>query len=254
MLVGVSRTSKTPTSIYLANRGYKTANMPLVPGVPLPPRLEKLRRPLIVGLIASPERIVQIRQNRLLALNADTQTEYVDRVAVAEEIAASRRLFAERNWPIIDVTRRSIEETAAAILDLYREHRLKFIAQAESGRRCPRRAAVDRRRAARARLEKRQPARAARRAAGLTFETVASRRRRARARGRHLAAAGRNVDGLAPALARAKALAVSAARPGALVPRRRPDARRSAAGSCTSRPTAQAAARRSPRSPAAPTA
>jgi regulator of PEP synthase PpsR (kinase-PPPase family) len=130
VLLGVSRTSKTPTSIYLANRGYKTANVPVVPYVPLPCGLESLRRPLIVGLIASAERIVQIRQNRLLSLNAHSQTEYVDRVAVAEEIAASRRLFAEKGWPTIDVTRRSIEETAAAILDLFREHRLKFITQA----------------------------------------------------------------------------------------------------------------------------
>ena len=130
VLLGVSRTSKTPTSIYLANRGYKTANVPVVPGVPLPRALESLRRPLIVGLIASPERIIQIRQNRLLSLNAYPQTEYVDRIAVAEEVAGSRRLFAEKGWPTIDVTRRSIEETAAAILDLFREHRLKFITQA----------------------------------------------------------------------------------------------------------------------------
>ena len=130
VLLGVSRTSKTPTSIYLANRGYKTANVPLVPNVPLPYAIEGLRRPLIVGLLASPERIIQIRQNRLLSLNADSQTDYVDRVAVAEELAASRRLFAEKGWPTIDVTRRSIEETAAAIIDLYREHRLQFITQA----------------------------------------------------------------------------------------------------------------------------
>jgi regulator of PEP synthase PpsR (kinase-PPPase family) len=130
VLLGVSRTSKTPTSIYLANRGYKTANVPVVPHVPLPKAVESLRRPLVVGLIASPERIIQIRQNRLLSLNADTHTEYVDRVAVAQEISASRRLFAQKGWPTIDVTRRSIEETAAAILDLYREHRLKFITQA----------------------------------------------------------------------------------------------------------------------------
>ena len=129
VLLGVSRTSKTPTSIYLANRGYKTANVPLVPHVPLPRALDHLHRPLIVGLIASADRIVQIRQNRLLSLNADSQTEYVDRAAVAEEIAASRRLFAERGWPTIDVTRRSIEETAAAVLDLHREHRLRFIAE-----------------------------------------------------------------------------------------------------------------------------
>ena len=128
LLLGVSRTSKTPTSIYLANRGIKTANIPLVPGVPLPPRVLDLRHPLIVGLIASPERIVQIRQNRLLTLNAEQDTPYVDKASVTEEVAQSRRLFAQHQWPIIDVTRRSIEETTAAILDLYRMHRLQFIA------------------------------------------------------------------------------------------------------------------------------
>jgi hypothetical protein len=97
--------------------------------VPLPSAVEHLKNPLIVGLVASPERIVQIRQNRLLALNAETETPYVDKQAVAEEILASRRLFADRGWPTIDVTRRSIEETAAAILDLYKEHRMRFIAQ-----------------------------------------------------------------------------------------------------------------------------
>lgn len=128
VLLGVSRTSKTPTSIYLANRGVKTANIPLVPGVPPPPQLETLRKPLIVGLVAAPERIVQIRQNRLLSLKADDDTAYVDHDAVAAEIATSRKLFARRGWPVIDVTRRSIEETAAAILEHLRDHRLKFIA------------------------------------------------------------------------------------------------------------------------------
>ena len=130
VLLGVSRTSKTPTSIYLANRGVRTANIPLVPGVPLPPGLEKLKNPLVVGLLASPERIVQIRQNRLLSLNAaDKETPYVDRMAVSEEIASSRRLFAQHGWPTIDVTRRSIEETAAAIIDLHKAHRMTFITQ-----------------------------------------------------------------------------------------------------------------------------
>jgi regulator of PEP synthase PpsR (kinase-PPPase family) len=129
ILVGVSRTSKTPTAVYLANRGLKTANIPLVPGVPPPPVLATARKALIVGLVATPERIVQIRQNRLLSLKADDDTSYVDRDAVAEEIAVSRRLFARNGWPVIDVTRRSIEETAAAIIDLYRDHRLKFIAE-----------------------------------------------------------------------------------------------------------------------------
>ena len=128
VLVGVSRTSKTPTSIYLANRGLKTANYPLVPDHPVPAALERVRRALVVGLVASPERIVQIRQNRLLSLKADDDTLYVDRDSVAEEIAFSRRLCARHSWPIIDVTRRSIEETAAAIVDLYRDHSLRFIA------------------------------------------------------------------------------------------------------------------------------
>ena len=130
LLLGVSRTSKTPTSIYLANRGIKTANIPLVPEMTLSPEVFRLRQPLIVGLVASPERIVQIRQNRLLTLNADHETPYVDKTAVAEEVAFSRRLFAQNQWPFIDVTRRSIEETAAAIIDLLKVHRMKFIAQA----------------------------------------------------------------------------------------------------------------------------
>ena len=124
VLVGVSRTSKTPTSIYLANRGVKTANVPLVPGMAIAPQLETLTRPLVVGLVGSPERIVQIRQNRLLALNAHhADAYYVDKQAVAEEVAFSRRLCVRHNWPQIDVTRRSIEETAAAVLKLMAERR-----------------------------------------------------------------------------------------------------------------------------------
>ncbi|MBV8835121.1 MAG: kinase/pyrophosphorylase [Alphaproteobacteria bacterium] len=124
VLTGVSRTSKTPTSIYLANRGVKTANVPLVPNMPVPFQLERLTTPLVVGLTASPERIVQIRQNRLLGLNAHRDDDlYVDRQAVAEEIAFSRKLCAKHNWPVIDVTRRSIEETAAAVLSLLAERR-----------------------------------------------------------------------------------------------------------------------------------
>jgi [pyruvate, water dikinase]-phosphate phosphotransferase / [pyruvate, water dikinase] kinase len=124
LLIGVSRTSKTPTSIYLANRGVKTANVPLVPGMPLPSGIEHLKRPLVVGLFASPERIVQIRQNRLLGLKAHRDDDkYIDQQAVAEEIAVSRRLCAKHNWPLIDVTRRSIEETAAAVITLLGERR-----------------------------------------------------------------------------------------------------------------------------------
>src|SRR6266567_4669953 len=120
VLVGVSRTSKTPTSIYLANRGVKTGNVPVVPGVEVPRHVEALARPLVVGLYASPERIVQIRQNRLLGLKAHhDDDQYIDRKAVAEEVAFSRKLCVRHNWPSIDVTRRSIEETAAAILKLF---------------------------------------------------------------------------------------------------------------------------------------
>jgi regulator of PEP synthase PpsR (kinase-PPPase family) len=124
ILVGVSRTSKTPTSIYLANRGIKTANIPLVPGIDPPPQLETMVKPLVVGLYANPERIVQIRQNRLLTLNAQqTDSSYIDRQAVSEEIASSKRLCAQHGWPSIDVSRRSIEETAAAVIALLQERR-----------------------------------------------------------------------------------------------------------------------------------
>jgi regulator of PEP synthase PpsR (kinase-PPPase family) len=124
VLVGVSRTSKTPTSIYLANRGIKTGNVPLVRNVPLAPEVERLTLPLVVGLYASAERIVQIRENRLLGLKAHRDDDqYIDRSAVAEEITYSRRLCARHNWPTIDVTRRSIEETAAAVMKLLTERR-----------------------------------------------------------------------------------------------------------------------------------
>src|ERR1700731_1791619 len=124
VLIGVSRTSKTPTSIYLANRGVGTANFPLVPGVALPTIVEALKQPLVVGLYATPERIVQIRQNRMLGLRAHRDDDkYIDQQSVAEEVSASRRLCARHNWPAIDVTRRSIEETAAAVLALLTERR-----------------------------------------------------------------------------------------------------------------------------------
>lgn len=119
ILVGISRTSKTPTSIYLANRGYKTANVPMVPDVPLPSALFEAENPLIIGLVASAERIRQVRENRLLGLNAEVNTAYVDRIAIADEIAKSRRFFQQNAWPVIDVSRRSIEETAATVIALY---------------------------------------------------------------------------------------------------------------------------------------
>jgi len=124
LLIGVSRTSKTPTSIYLANRGVKTANIPLVPGVSLPNGIEALKHPLVVGLYATPERIVQIRQNRMLGLKAHRDDDkYIDQQAVSEEVSASKRLCARHNWPLIDVTRRSIEETAAAVIALLTDRR-----------------------------------------------------------------------------------------------------------------------------------
>ena len=121
VLLGVSRTSKTPTCIYLAHRGVKAANIPLVPGAPLPERALNLKRPLVVGLTAQPERIVQIRRNRLLSLHEDRNTDYVDEEAVREEIVEAKRLFARQGWPVIDVSRRSVEETAAKIINLLSE-------------------------------------------------------------------------------------------------------------------------------------
>lgn len=123
VLAGVSRTSKTPTSIYLANRGYRVANIPIVPQSPPPKALYGLRKPLVVGLTTSPDRLVQIRRNRLLTLNERTETAYVDNDSVTEELRYARRMFADNGWPVIDVSRRSIEETAAAIIKIYNERR-----------------------------------------------------------------------------------------------------------------------------------
>ncbi len=119
ILVGVSRTSKTPTCIYLANRGIKAANIPIVPNCPLPAELEEVERPLIVGLTLSPDRLIQIRRQRLLSLKQDDETDYVNLEKIREETLQAKKLFARYGWPVIDVTRRSIEETAAAILNLY---------------------------------------------------------------------------------------------------------------------------------------
>lgn len=119
ILVGISRTSKTPTSIYLANRGIKTANVPIVPGVPVPESLARATKPLIVGLIATAERISQVRQNRILGqAGAYGSDSYVDRAAIAAELAYARQICTRHGWPMIDVSRRSIEETAAAVVAL----------------------------------------------------------------------------------------------------------------------------------------
>jgi len=121
ILAGVSRSSKTPTSIYLANRGYRVANIPIVVESPPPTSLFAVRRPMVVGLTTSPERLIQVRRNRLLSLNQAPETNYVDGDHVAREVQFARRMFADNGWPVIDVSRRSIEETAAAVINLYNE-------------------------------------------------------------------------------------------------------------------------------------
>ncbi len=119
VLAGVSRSSKTPTSIYLANRGYKTANIPIVPESPPPQNLFNLVKPLVVGLTTASDRLVQVRRNRVIAMGSSQETNYVDPDAVNKELAYARRMFADNDWPVIDVTRRSIEETAAAVINLH---------------------------------------------------------------------------------------------------------------------------------------
>ena len=121
VILGISRTSKTPTSIYLAQRGFKTANVPIVPQVALPPALIEPHTAFVVCLVASPERIAEIRRNRVRLMSDHNLDDYVDRHQIAQEVSHSRRLCARHGWPAIDVTRRSIEETAATILKLYHD-------------------------------------------------------------------------------------------------------------------------------------
>jgi regulator of PEP synthase PpsR (kinase-PPPase family) len=116
VIVGVSRTSKTPTSLYLANRGYKTANVPIVPDVPPPDEIFNLKRPLVVAFTTDPARLIQVRRNRVLMLKQREETDYLALVQVRMEVAEARRMFVRNGWPVIDVTRRSIEETSAAVL------------------------------------------------------------------------------------------------------------------------------------------
>ena len=118
IVLGISRTSKTPTSIYLAQRGYKTANLPLVPSLPLPDRLIKPHKAFVVCLVASPDRIAEVRRHRAMMLADRNLGDYVDRDRISAEIAYSRKVCAKHKWPIIDVTRRSVEESAATILKL----------------------------------------------------------------------------------------------------------------------------------------
>jgi hypothetical protein len=119
----VSRTSKTPTCIYLANRGIKAANVPIVPGCPMPEELFALSGPLVVGLTKDPARLVALRRNRLRMISeGGEETDYTDLGSVREEVALARRLYTQHDWPVIDVTRRSIEETAATIMNYFSEH------------------------------------------------------------------------------------------------------------------------------------
>ena len=123
VLVGVSRTSKTPTCVYLAHRGIRAANVPLVPTQDPPELLSQLKHPLVVGLVVSPDRLVSIRRNRLQHLGVDPTTDYVDTDRVREETVRARRLFERLGWPVIDVSRRSVEETAAQVINLINERR-----------------------------------------------------------------------------------------------------------------------------------
>ena len=137
VLVGVSRTSKTPTSIYLANRGIKVANVPVVPDLPVPAELESLKGPLVIGLTINPDALVQIRINRLRQLRSEVERDhpwfggdYAEIERVRAELVYARRLFARHGWPVIDVTRRSVEETAAAIFQLMQASPVTSLSQA----------------------------------------------------------------------------------------------------------------------------
>jgi [pyruvate, water dikinase]-phosphate phosphotransferase / [pyruvate, water dikinase] kinase len=134
ILLGISRTSKTPTSIYLAQRGFKTANVPLVPGIDPPGQLSNQKHSaFVVGLIASPERIAEIRRHRVTMMGRHDIDSYVDRQSIAEEINGSKQLFARHGWPMIDVTRRSVEETAAQIIKLMQDRDAADQEQRETG-------------------------------------------------------------------------------------------------------------------------
>jgi regulator of PEP synthase PpsR (kinase-PPPase family) len=129
ILVGVSRTSKTPTCVYLSYRGINVANIPFVRGIPLPEKLFELKKPLIVGLVIAPERLNLIRKSRLVSLHEENETSYVNIDEIVEEVRESRRIFAKYNWPVIDVTRKSVEETSALIIQLYEKHKEKIITE-----------------------------------------------------------------------------------------------------------------------------
>ena len=120
VLLGVSRTSKTPTAIYLANRGYKTINIPLVMDQKIPEELKNKKNKIcVIGLVADPERLADIRRNRVAIMKENNIKEYTDLNFIKDEVTRSKELFKKYNWPIIDVTRKSVEETAASILKIF---------------------------------------------------------------------------------------------------------------------------------------
>ncbi len=124
VIVGPSRTSKSPTCVYLAYRGYKAANVPYVPNIALPDNITGLKQPLMVGLTISGDRLIEIRTTRLAAMNQDMQTDYVNEEKVNDEIDSAKKLFRQQSWPVIDVTRRSVEETATLIIQ-YRQRQIE---------------------------------------------------------------------------------------------------------------------------------
>ena len=131
VIVGPSRTSKSPTCVYLAYRGYKAANVPYVPNCPLPDNLMGLKQPLVVGLTIGEERLIDIRTTRMAAMNHEARTDYINEERVHEEIEASKKLFRAQGWPVIDVTRRSVEETATLIIQYRQRQTSKRRAAAE---------------------------------------------------------------------------------------------------------------------------
>ena len=117
ILVGISRTSKTPTSIYLANRGYKVSNIPIILNKNLPKELiESSKKTFVVGLVCDVNRLIDVRRNRIQSMNEDRSVNYTDEVEIFNEVENSKKIFKKNNWPIIDVTRKSVEETAASII------------------------------------------------------------------------------------------------------------------------------------------
>ena len=139
IVLGVSRTSKTPTCVYLSHRGIRAANVPIIPGIPLTIDITKLTKPLIVGLTRDPASLIETRQTRLKFLQQNEVTNYIDPERVKDEVLEARRFFTRHNIPVIDVTRRSVEETAAEIMMLFNKRNMEreIIRMAETQKECP---------------------------------------------------------------------------------------------------------------------